>query len=116
MQTVTKEILANGSQLCSSGQPMKAKKQQTNLFGTHLGQYTGTSREKSRKRSGKCRQTLKMSIRSYSGIVFFTLLKGISLHTVWLQLPNCPVAGGSLGRLENMILGEKNNHCWQDWS
>lgn len=51
MQTVTKETLASGFQNnpCSSGQAMKAKKQ-TNMFRTHLGQYTGKGREKSRKK------------------------------------------------------------------
>lgn len=35
------------------------------------------------------------------------LLKGIHLHAAQSQLRKCPVAGGSLGRLENMILWDK---------
>lgn len=47
-----------------------------------------------------------MSVRSYFG-TFFMLLKGIHSHTAQLQLRKCPVAGGSLGRLENTILRDK---------
>lgn len=102
MQTATKEILARSSQPCSSGKNTRTKK------AVKVFQNSSWPTAKKRRETQKTRQQMQEEIKKclLEAIfgTFFTLLKGIHLHTAQLQLHKCPVAGGSRGQLKNMIL------------